>query len=366
MAKLINKILSALNNDNVLDSTIEDISICKENLVKNLSNPVFDSKSKKSLLNCYNTLEDLEKSLNRYNVLIHNNYSQDAIEEKQNVMNLVLKTGISNERYVWRSENGKHTCAACRELDGQEFEFYDEIPPRPHPNCKCYIEVIEYENSDPVQQERENGELCDCITKIDTLISEGEQLQVELDGLISEISETQIKDAILFLKFKEFEQYIKNLKSTSAVVPCGENCVAQVTGMAANITNTNELSDILSKLTIFDKQAKQVYKIFQDNKQEMERIRNGMDKYYHSKANCESAELGEVQKLFAILFSIAKELYDFKLKVFNLHMEFDVVVRDCFEDLKADWYGILKAKDHGFCSDKVKDVNDYVFNKKHK
>ena len=46
MAKLINKILSALNNDNNLDSTIEDISICKENLVKNLSNPVFDKNIK--------------------------------------------------------------------------------------------------------------------------------------------------------------------------------------------------------------------------------------------------------------------------------------------------------------------------------
>ena len=40
--------------------------------------------------------------------------------------------------YVWHSENSENTCDVCTELDGQEFDFYDEVPERPHPNCKCY------------------------------------------------------------------------------------------------------------------------------------------------------------------------------------------------------------------------------------
>ena len=32
-------------------------------------------------------------------------------------------------------------------MDGQEFDFYDEVPQRPHPNCKCTVEIVEETNS---------------------------------------------------------------------------------------------------------------------------------------------------------------------------------------------------------------------------
>jgi len=44
-------------------------------------------------------------------------------------------------------------------------------------------------------------------------------------------------------------------------------------------------------------------------------------------------------------------------------MDYKEVAKDCWQDLKADWYGIQKAKEHGYCSDKVKDVYKDVFNK---
>lgn len=59
-----------------------------------------------------------------------------------------------------------------------------------------------------------------------------------------------------------------------------------------------------------------------------------------------------------------KEIYDFSKKVFSLHMDIKEVAKDCLQDLKADWYGIQKAKEHGYCPDKVRDVNDYVFKEK--
>lgn len=44
-------------------------------------------------------------------------------------------------------------------------------------------------------------------------------------------------------------------------------------------------------------------------------------------------------------------------------MNFKDVAKDCWQDLKADWYGIQKAKEHGYCSDKVKNVYIDVFPK---
>ena len=65
------------------------------------------------------------------------------MEEKGNIESKVLKGGVSYNKYVWHSENGEHTCDVCSELDGQEFDYYDEVPERPHPNCKCYVEIVE-------------------------------------------------------------------------------------------------------------------------------------------------------------------------------------------------------------------------------
>ena len=74
-----------------------------------------------------------------------NNYFAEAQEEKDDIENTVLKGGIVHCHYVWHSGNGEHTCDECRELDGQVFEYYDEVPERPHPNCRCTVEIVEGE-----------------------------------------------------------------------------------------------------------------------------------------------------------------------------------------------------------------------------
>lgn len=85
------------------------------------------------------------KSLYRYGALIDNNYLADAKEEKNEIEDTVLKGGVVYYHYVWRSENGENTCDKCRELDGQIFEMGDEVPERPHPNCRCSVEIVEDE-----------------------------------------------------------------------------------------------------------------------------------------------------------------------------------------------------------------------------
>ena len=45
------------------------------------------------------------------------------------------------KKYRWISESGKNTCEKCKSLDGKVFELND-LPKRPHPNCKCRVEEI--------------------------------------------------------------------------------------------------------------------------------------------------------------------------------------------------------------------------------
>jgi len=45
----------------------------------------------------------------------------------KNSENIILRGGISYNRYIWHSENGEHTCNECSSLDGQIFDSINEI-----------------------------------------------------------------------------------------------------------------------------------------------------------------------------------------------------------------------------------------------
>lgn len=141
MANLKNKILQALRTEKNMEETFNSLSTSQENLLKNHSNPVFSNKDKNKILKQYTNLQNLGKSLYRYKALKENHFDTDG--EKTDIENTVLKGGISYYKYVWRSENGDHTCDVCKSLDGKVFDFYDELPERPHPNCKCTVEILD-------------------------------------------------------------------------------------------------------------------------------------------------------------------------------------------------------------------------------
>ena len=57
-------------------------------------------------------------------------------------------------QYMWVSEAG--ACEKCQALDGKIYNTADEIPDKPHPNCKCWIDLIENPDviTDPIEQIR--------------------------------------------------------------------------------------------------------------------------------------------------------------------------------------------------------------------
>lgn len=158
MANLKEKILQALKNSKQINSTLSALSQSQENLLKNHSNPVFNKTDKNKILKSYSDLQNLGKSLYRYGTLKDNNYLSDAQEKKEDIENVVLKGGLSYYHYVWHSENGEHTCDECRKLDGQIFEMGEEVPERPHPNCRCTVEIVEGEIETDGEEPQDNKE----------------------------------------------------------------------------------------------------------------------------------------------------------------------------------------------------------------
>lgn len=260
--------------------------------------------------------------------------------------NLVLNGGVSNAKYIWHVESDK-ACEACQILDGTEYTFEDDIPDKPHPNCRCYIEIVE--NS-------QNQEPCDCWEQIPAIMDEVDELEGETNSLVDEMFFMQDEVENYLYTLENYIVQIDNLKNELLQVePCGENCMVP-TGAAANITDDKKLEEIFYTIVKNNQSALEVYNIFLRNKHEMENTKNSYDKYYHAKANCEAAELGKIQTLFAILLSVAKEIKDYAKKVFIEHQNAKKIYEDCLNDLRADLYGLQKAKEHGYCSDKVKDV----------
>ncbi len=350
MTNLKNIILKSLANIKEIDNTLDNLSKAQNNILKNYSNPVFSEKDKNKLLNKYSTLESIGKALYRFNALSQNNINGDA--EKQDISNTILKGGISNTKYVWHSENTPHTCQKCLDLNGTEYNFEDEVPERPHPNCKCYVEIVEN------AQTNTDKEPCDCYEQINTIMELSNELEIEITPLITEIENTSSEIEADYQELQDAKLQVYALQNEiENMEPCSENCIA-ITGFAINVSDDSALEDKVQEMLKFSKSATDVYNIFLQNKHAMEQEKAHLDKYYHAKANCESAELGIIQTLWAALFSIGKEIKDYRHKVFELHMDAKDIFIDCMEDLKADMLGLLKAREHGYCSEKVLEVEE--------
>lgn len=143
MAGLKEKISQAMQKDSQLEVVLDDLQNLQENLLTNHLNPVFKQTEKNKILKKYVNLQNLVKLLKRYLTLKQNGYQLDAQKEKEEIENIMLKTGIDNWHYVWHCENNEHTCDKCKELDGKVFDFRDEVPERLHPNCRCTVKVVE-------------------------------------------------------------------------------------------------------------------------------------------------------------------------------------------------------------------------------
>lgn len=54
----------------------------------------------------------------------------------------ILKGYITNNRYIWNANEG--ACKKCTSMDNKMFVNKKDIPQKPHPNCKCRVNKIQF------------------------------------------------------------------------------------------------------------------------------------------------------------------------------------------------------------------------------
>lgn len=86
----------------------------------------------------------------------------------------------TNEYWIWKSEKGKNTCEKCKSLDGKIFYSEDEIPEKPHPNCKCEVVKVVAE---------EKYEKCDCKELLNKIQNAVENIIAETKTYLGTIQE---------------------------------------------------------------------------------------------------------------------------------------------------------------------------------
>ena len=265
----------------------------------------------------YNDLSKIEHSLYRYNTLLNSNLLKDAEKEGVHLMNLAensdsvditLTGGISNTKYVWQTE--PNACEECKALDGTEYETKEDVPEKPHPNCKCKV----------VEIKDEDDEECPCSDFFEELDSEANEIEIAKQYL------------------DEVNSFVKD---------------------ALNFSMSNELLalgfSVMQEIDI----AMNAYHDFQKSKAEMIAYK-GYDKYHHARANCEATQRGLTGEIMAYTLSYGKEVYDIIKKVIFEGMEFEKAWNDSMQDLEADKYGMQQGRRGENCSESVKNVGDII------
>ncbi len=202
----------------------------------------------------------------------------------------VLKGGVSYNKYIWHASS--NACDACQGLDGNEYEYDGNIPDHPHPNCQCYIEVVEND---------ENEEPCDCIEQIQEWLDECEEACGDTESLIDETEESQ---NIL----EDYLDYISNYSN-----PTIEELASELYQLIEN--SVTELIDAIE-------QTIATIQIFHSNLEDLKAVSHelgyyldGSAEYFHTKANCEATQLGKVGEQVATILGYIRELGDFPKEI---------------------------------------------------
>lgn len=355
MKKIKDLIQNALQNNENINSTLNSLSDIQNNLIKNYSNPVFNSKDKNKLIEMYNTVSDLGNSIYKIDSFQKNNMLTEADKENRNISDTFLKGGISNVKYIWHSENGEHTCEKCKALDGTTYDFEDEVPQRPHPNCKCHVEIVQ----DNINKKQET---CDCIEQIDELITELEDTISKAENLTniieSDMNELNDNSAKVTNMILETENTLESLKQEYGKhLPDCENNIDKQYGeiYATKAEFQTLLRDIIGLLVpLFT--LLNVVRIFVSNYiallyEAFYLKEAGMDKYRHSKANCEAAQQsGILGSKIATGLSDLKEYYDQFTYVHTHKVTLEEAIADSERDQVANRLGRERGRKYPYCS----------------
>lgn len=229
---------------------------------------------------------------------------------------VLYKAGISNIKYIWQASDG--SCDACQYLDGTEYDFAEDIPDKPHPNCNCYIEEI---------CENDDEEMCDCgqwLDKMEEMVGDAQSLQEDVETDMSDIETAEAEYSEM--DSDEIQYLLNNLVSLMDTYETMKNVLIDF------VYNYIELLNVANE----------------DNQ--------GIDKYYHAKANCEASQRGDFASAVAEGLSGLKEVWDSYFYARAKKISIQKALEDSAGDFEANKEGRDKGEEcpTGTCGDILK------------
>ena len=109
-------------------------------------------------------------------------------------------------KYKWVTEFGENTCAKCAALDGKEYEE-DEIPPRPHPNCRCKVEEISVVDEIEAELNEYREEIEQLKLQADELLGDTSVLRDQIEKLMKENNTPEVRTLDNRLAGIEYDVY---------------------------------------------------------------------------------------------------------------------------------------------------------------
>lgn len=213
------------------------------------------------------------------------------------------------KKYIWETEAG--ACERCRDLDGTEYQNVEEIPDKPHPNCKCNVREV-YEAG------------CDCWTLMDQLEEIRDGANLLMDKVTKEIAS------------------IEEIISTYSIM--NNNTIARI---------LNDINSLLYPLTTLTTTLAE----FWNNYDTMVKANViNADKYYHAKANCEAAQNGILGSAIAKGISDLREYNDDYRNINEKKYSLEESLKDIMEDQTANHEGRNLGRKYptNSCSDLLK------------
>ena len=174
-------------------------------------------------------------------------------------------------------------------------------------------------------------EINDCIFSVESDIEEIEAKKAEADEFYEKLKE-------------EWYSFVEDIKQMDA-----EYAIEEPKGLLKYALLVLEIKNISIGVLAF--QVRQAYNIFLKYQNLADEVFNDLgicaeckDKWKHANVNYECVKLGLLGEQIAIAMSVVKEIKDLNYKINKQKRDALEMIKDSLEDLKADYFGILQAK----------------------
>lgn len=273
---------------------------------------------------------------------------------------------IDNEniQYEWKTEAG--ACEVCQAMDGTIYESANDIPDRPHPNCKCYIEIVEKEKdiTDPLELYKEaREEKQRTMLEIQKATGDTKSLLQEVNMYLEQVNKEeekfeQFRNIVDFklLEDIDIENFNKALKNIKLAKIKGEKVKNQLLDLhSQSIVLEGRIEKVNVWGVVLDTIKKTLEHIIGNIGSAEEIVKKLTVIILDKIVQMRGKTLGDI--LFKVL--IANQYGKYHTKKYNMQEAFNLYKVASPEYL----YNTKYVNENGFLYESINDLNDYQLEK---